>query len=327
MVTRKIFIASFALAAALALVGNADAQGWPSRPITMIVPFPAGGPTDTIGRVVADGMRNSLGQPIVIENVSGAAGSLGTGRIARTEPDGYTLFLGNSVTHVINGAVYALKYDLLKDFAPVILLAYQPQIIVAKKDFPARDLKELIAWLKANPGKASAGIGGIGGVSHVAGVFFEKETGTQFQFVPYRGLGPAMQDLVAGQIDIMIDQAANTLPQVRAGTIKAYAVTSKTRLPAAPDIPTVDEAGLPGFYRSSWHGLWVPQSTPESIVAKLNSAVVAAFADPTTRQRLADIGQETFPLDQQSPAALGALQRADIERWWPVIKAAGLRAQ
>ena len=327
MLTRKIFIASVASVATLALVGSAEAQGYPSHPITMIVPFPAGGPTDTIGRVVADGMRHSLGQPIVIENVSGAAGSLGTGRIARTEPDGYTLFLGNSVTHVINGAVYALKYDLLKDFAPVILLANQPQLIVAKKDFPARDLKELIAWLKANPGKASAGIGGIGGVSHVAGVFFEKETGTKFQFVPYRGLGPAMQDLVGGQIDIMIDLAANTLPQVRAGTIKAYAVTSKTRLLAAPDIPTVDEAGLPGFYHSSWHGLWVPQSTPESIVAKLNSAVVAAFADSTIRERLADMGQETFPPEQQSPAALGALQKADIEKWWPVIKAVGLRAQ
>ena len=327
MLTRRAALASFALAGVAASVTGAAAQRFPSRPVTMIVPFPAGGPTDMIGRVIAEGMRSSLGEPIIIENAGGAAGSIGTGRVTRAEPDGYTLFLGNSVTHVINGAVYALRYDLLEDFAPVSLLATQPQLIVARKDLPAENLQELVAWLRANPDKGLAGIGGIGGISHITGIFFQKETGTQFRFVPYRGLGPAMQDLVAGRFDIMIDLAANTLPQVRAGTIKAFAVTSKSRLAAAPEIPTVDEAGLPGFHYSSWHAIWVPKGTPESAVAKLNSALLAVLADTTTQRRLADVGQEIFPPEQRTPMALHALQKAEIEKWWPMIKAAGIRAQ
>jgi tripartite-type tricarboxylate transporter receptor subunit TctC len=311
MPTRRMLVASLAFAAAFANAGPAPAQSYPSHPVTMIVPLAAGGPIDTIARIVAEGMRASLGQPIIIENVTGASGSLGVGRVARA-------YLG---THVFNGAAYALPYDLLNDFEPVALLVSNPLLIVAKKAMPANDLQELIAWLKANPGKASEGTTGVGGSSHVAGIYFQKETGTSFQLVPYRGAAPVMQDLLAGQIDLMFDFAANSLPQVRFGTIKAYAVTAPSRLPAAPDIPTVDEAGLPGFYMSAWEGIWVPKGTPKTIVDKLNAAVVNALADPSVRRRLTDLGQEIYPRDQQTPEALAALQRSEIKKWWPLIKA------
>jgi tripartite-type tricarboxylate transporter receptor subunit TctC len=293
----------------------------------MIVPFPPGGPTDVVGRVVTEGMRASLGQPVIVENVGGASGSLGTGQVARATPDGYTVGLANSVTHVINGAVYTLNYDVVTDFEPVSLLTTNAALIVAKKTMPANNLRELIAWLKVNPGKATAGTGGVGSASHEAGLYFENETGTRFQFVPYRGLGPAIQDLVSGQIDIMMSFPSNALAQVQAGTIKAYAVTSKTRLETAPEIPTVDEAGLPGFYYSSWTALFLPKGTPGSVVVRLNAAVKAALADPAVRRRLTKVGEDVVPPEQQTPTALAAFQKADIEKRWPIIKAAGIRAE
>ena len=323
---KRIYIAAM-FAAVLLNGGPAKSQDFPARPITLIVPFPAGGPVDTIGRILAERMRISLGQPVLIENVGGAAGSIGVGRAARAAPDGYTLSLGNWATHVVNGAIYPLKFDVLNDFDPVSLIVSQPEIVVAKKTMPTDDLKSLIAWLKANPGKGVQGTSGVGSAGHVAGVFFQKVTGTQYQFVPYRGLAPAMQALVAGQVDMLIDVPASSVPQVRAGTIKAYAVTAKTRLSALPEIPTVDEAGLPGFYASVWYALWLPKNTPTDIRSKLNAAVVDALADATVRKRLNDLGMEIFPRDQQTPEVLRALHKAEIDKWWPIIKAADIKTQ
>jgi tripartite-type tricarboxylate transporter receptor subunit TctC len=291
----------------------------------MVVPFPAGGPTDTIGRVVAEGMRASLGQPVVIDNVGGAAGSLATGKVARAVPDGHTIGLGSGTTHVANGAIYSLNYDVVSSFEPVSMLTIQPMVIVAKKTMQADTLQDLIAWLRANPDKASQGTAGAGSTSHLAGIFFQMQTGARYQFVPYRNTG--MQDLMAGLIDLMIDPAANSVPQVRAGTIKAYAVTGRHRSPAAPDVPTVDEAGLPALQITFWHGLWLPKGTPRDIIAKLNGAVVEALADPTVRRRLADLANETVSREQQTPAALAAWQKAEIEKWWPIIKAARIKAE
>jgi tripartite-type tricarboxylate transporter receptor subunit TctC len=291
------------------------------------VPFGAGGPTDRVARIVAERMRGSLGQPIVIENAVGASGSLGVGRVARATPDGYTLSMGSFATNVLNGAVFALPYDLLTDFEPVALISGEPVTIVASKTMVANDLTGFIAWLRANPDQATQGTTGPSGVGTVGGVFFQKETGTRFRFVPYRsGLAGAMQDLVAGQIDFMIDTAANSLPQWRAGTIKAYAVTSKKRLVAAPEIPTVDEVGLPAFSMSVWYALFSPRHTPKDVIAKLNAAAVSALADPTVQRRLTDSGYELFPPDQQTPEALAAFHKAEIEKWWPIIKAAGIKA-
>jgi len=311
------------LAAALAAsLGGASAQTYPARPITMIVPFAAGGPTDRIARIVAEGMRPTLGQPIVIEDVSGASGTIGVGRAVRAAPDGYTLSAGMWATHVLNGAVFALPYDLLTDLEPIALLTSNPQLIVARNGVPANNLKELIAWLKANPGKASQGTAGAG--TRVAGAFFQTLSGTTFAFVPYRGSAPAMQDLIGGQIDLMFDQVSNSLAQVRAGNIKGFAVTAKTRLALAPEIPSVDEAGLPGFYTSLWNAIWAPKGTPKDIIAKINAAVVASLADPMVRAKLIELGQEIPPPEQQTPEALGAYQKAEIEKWWPIIKAAGI---
>jgi tripartite-type tricarboxylate transporter receptor subunit TctC len=316
-----------AILAASAGMASAAAQTYPTRPITMVVPFAAGGPTDTIARIMAEGMRTSLGQNVIIENSTGAAGSLGVGRVARAAPDGYTIGIGHWSTHVVNPAVYPLQYDVLTDFEPISLIANNPQLIVSKNAVPAKDLKELIAWVKQNQDKVTEGTAGVGSASHIAGIQFQNLTGTKFQFVPYRGAAPVMQDLLAGHVDITFDQAANSLPQVRAGQIRAYAVTAKARLASAPDIPTVDEAGLPGFYIAVWHGLWAPKGTPKDVIAKLLAATQAALANPTVQKRLADLGQDIPALAQQNPEALRAHHKAELEKWTPIIKAANIKLE
>ena len=320
---RKLGLA--AAFAILAGIAGAHAQTYPSRPITLIVPFPAGGSTDAVGRILVERMRTSLGQPIVIENVGGAGGSIGVGRVARAAPDGYTLDIGQWDTHVANGATYPLTYDLMKDFEPIALISSNPFLVLARNTMPADDLKGLIAWLKANPDKATQAIPTAG--SHVAGILLQKQTDTRFAFVPYRGGGPAMQDLVAGQIDMMIIQAAVALPQVRGGAIKAYAVTARSRFAAAPGVPTVDEAGLPGLYISGWFALFAPKGTPKPVIDKLNAAVVDALGNANVRARLADLGQEIPPPEQQTPEALAAFHKAEVEKWWPIIKAANIKGE
>jgi tripartite-type tricarboxylate transporter receptor subunit TctC len=318
------FLPAFLLALA---VPFAMAQGYPSRPVTIIVPFAAGGPTDVIARILAQHLRTTLGQTVVVENVPGANGNIGVGRVARSSPDGYTLSIGHWSTHVVNGAVYSLPYDVQKDFEPISLLTSNSYVIVAKLAVPANDLQGFIAWLKAHPDMAYEGTAGPGSPQHVSGVFFQNATGTRFQFVPYRGAAPAIQDLLAGHIDMIIDDPTNCLPHVRAGKIKAFAVTAPRRLAAAPDIPTVDEAGLPSFYFSRWHALWAPKGTPHDVIAKLDAAVVAALDDPAVRSRLAELGQDVFPREQRTPAALAAWHKAEIEKWWPVIRAAGIKSE
>jgi tripartite-type tricarboxylate transporter receptor subunit TctC len=314
------------LAACIVLLASAaSAQTWPTRPISMIVPASAGGPTDAIARVLAEPMSARLGQTVLIDNVAGAGGTIGVGKLARAAPDGYTLGIGQWSHYVLNGATYALQYDLLKDFAPIQLLTNGPLLLVARKTLPANDLKSLIAWLKANPDKASAGTGGVGAPGHISGIFFQKQTGTSFAFVPYRGTGPALRDLMAGQIDLMIDQASNVVPQIQAGTIKGLAVLSPARLPSTPDVPTVDEAGVAGLHMSVWHGLWAPRAVPTDVIARVNAAVVAALADPKTREKLGGLGQEVPPAEQQNPQALAAFQKAEIDKWWPIVKAAGIK--
>ena len=291
----------------------------------MIVPFAAGGPNDAIARIVAEAMSVSLGQAINIDNVAGSAGSIGTGRLAAAAGDGYTIGIGYWGTHVANGALYALPYDVVNDFEPISLLVASPLLVVAKKTMPAHDLKELLSWLKANPNKASSAV--PGSASHIMSIFFQAKTGTQFQLVSYRGAGPAIEDLVQGRIDMALLDAGPPLAKVRDGAIKAYAITSRSRLAVAPDIPTANEAGLPGFYATVWFGFWAPKNTPKAIIAKLNSATVDALADPRVRARLNALAQEVFPQEQQTPEALAALQKAEIEKWWPIIKAANIKPE
>jgi tripartite-type tricarboxylate transporter receptor subunit TctC len=280
-----------------------------------------------VARILSEPMRATLGQSIIVENVTGAAGSIGVGRVARAAPDGYTLSIGHWSTHVVNGAIYPLPYDLLRDLEPIVLLPSNPMIVVSKSAVPAKNLNEFVGWIKANEGKVSAGTAGAGSATHVAGVYFQNVTGTRFQFVPYRGTGPALQDLVAGQIDFIVDQASNSLQHVRDGKIRAYAVTASARLPSAPDIPTVAEAGLPALDISVWYGLWAPKGTPKEIIAKLNAAAVQALSEPTVRQRFAELGLDMPPRDQLTPEALAAYQKAEIEKWWPVIKDANIKTE
>jgi tripartite-type tricarboxylate transporter receptor subunit TctC len=313
--------------ASFAGVTSISAQTYPSKPITIVVPFTAGGPSDAIARILGDRMKATLGQAFVIENVTGAGGSIGVGRAVRAAADGYTISFGHLGTHVANQAIYPLQYDVLADLDPLVLLPSNPMVVVSRNSLPAKSLQELLAWLKANPDKASAGTAGAGSGSHIAGVYMQNLTGLRLQFVPYRGTAQALTDLVAGQIDIIVDQASNSMQQIRTGNIRAYAITDRKRLSAAPDIPTVDEAGLPGFYMTLWNGLWVPKGTPKEIVAKLNAAVAEALADPAVRQRLVDLGLEIPERDQLTPEALAAWHKAEAAKWWPIIKAANIKPE
>ena len=307
--------------------GMTYAQTYPARPVTIVIPFAAGGPTDTIARIMAERMGRSLGQTVVAENTAGAGGTLAVQKVARSTPDGYTVFIGHNGPMVFAPAMQPVQFDVLTDLEPVAMIASNPQIIVSNPGVPAKDLKELVAWAKKEGDKVSAGTGGPGTPAHISVVYFGKEIGAPVQPIHYKGSGPAMQDVIAGHIQMGFEQAANALPHIRANKIRGYAVTSKTRLATAPDIPTTDEAGLPNFYMSIWHAFWVPKGTPRDVVAKLNGAIREALADPAVRKRLEDLGQEIPAVEQQSPEALRAWHKAEVDKWWPVIKSAGIKAQ
>ncbi len=317
----------FALLSVWLLAGEGRAQPYPSRPITMVVPLPAGGAVDSLARILVEHMRVTLGQTIVVENMAGAGGTLAMQRIVRSPPDGYTIGMGTLSQYVISAAVYEVPFNVLTDLDPVVLLPSVPYWMIGKKALPPNTLQELIAYLKENPNKLSASSTGTASLSRFCGMAFQEKTGTSFQFVPYRGGAPALQDVVAGQIDLSCDHAANSLPQYRNGNVKAYAVMSKSRWFAAPNVPTSDEAGAPGVYISTWHGLWMPKGTPADIVAKVNAAAHAAMVDPPTRQRIADLGAELPPPDLRTPAAFGAFHKAEVDKWFPIIKAAGIKAK
>jgi tripartite-type tricarboxylate transporter receptor subunit TctC len=319
---RKLVVAvALALCAGIAGV---QAQTFPNRTITLIVPFPPGGSTDVIARIMAERMRPVLGQSVVIENVGGAGGSIAVGRLARAAPDGYTIDIGQWDTHV-GSIIYPLTYDLQKDFAPIGLVSVNPQLMVAKKALPADDLKTLVAWMKANPGRLT--FVNQNAAAQITGILFEQAIGEKVQFIPYRGAGPAMTDLISGQVDVLVVQGAAALPQVQSGTIKALANLSPRRSPTMPDIPTSDESGVPGLYMSGWFGLFAPKDTPKDVIGKLNAAMVEALADPAIRKRFAELGIDVAPREQQTPDGLAAFQKAEIDKWWPIIKAAGVKGE
>ena len=312
---------------AIALPTIARAQAFPTKPVTIIVPFTAAGPLDTLCRILAEPMQAALGQTVVIENVTGAGGAIGITRVARSAPDGYTLISGNQGSHITLGAMQPVSFDLLRDFAPVGMIATNSQLILVRNSLEVTNLRELVARAKANPGKLTDGGGGYGTVSHTSLLYFQQLSGTSIQFIPYRGASAALQDMLAGQIDMMIDQPSNSLPHVQAGKVRALAVTAPTRLAAAPDIPTTDEAGLPGFYTSVWQALWVPRGTPEMVIEALNKAERAALDDPKVQQRFADLGQEIPSAQQQTPRWLDDFQKAEVEKWVPLVKAAKIKAE
>ena len=325
--TARCAVAAAAAALSLIAAAPAQAQTYPTHPILMIVPLAPGGSTDVLGRIMAKGMSTALGQTVFVENTAGAAGTIGVTRAARAAPDGYTVLWGMWGTNVANGAIYNLDFDLINDFEPIALVATQPFLIDARKTLPPGNLKELVAWLKQNGDKTTMGNSGVGSPSHVAGVLMQNMVGVKWQMVSYRSAGLATQDLLAGTIDILLDTPAVSLPHVKSGDLKTYGVTAKTRLATAPDIPTTDEAGLPGYYFYFWHALWAPKGTPKDIIAKLNAAVQTTLADPETRQRLTDLAQDIYPPEQRTPEALRAFQKAEAEKWWPIIKAAGIKAE
>jgi len=308
----------------LAGIAGAQAQTYPSRSITLVVPFPPGGSTDAAARIMAERMRASLGQPIVIENVGGAGGSIAVGRVARSAPDGYTFDIGQWDTHV-GSIIYKLDYDLEKDFEPIALISNNPQLMVARNNLPANTLAELVAWMKTNPGKIN--FVNQNAAANVSGVLFENLTGQKVQFIPYRGAGPAMTDLVSGTMDLLVVQGAVALPQISGGKIKALANLSPQRSASMPDIPTADETGVPGLYMSGWFGFFAPKGTPKDIIAKLNAATVEALSDPGIQRRFEELGLDVAPREQQTPEGLAAFQKTEIEKWWPIIKAAGIGAQ
>jgi tripartite-type tricarboxylate transporter receptor subunit TctC len=308
----------------LAGIAGAQAQPYPSRQITLVVPFPPGGSTDVAARIMAERMRASLGQPVIVENIGGAGGSIGVGRVARAAPDGYTFDIGQWDTHV-GSIIYKLDYDLEKDFEPIGLISNNPQLMVAKNDLPANNLAELVTWMKANPGKIN--FVNQNAAANVSGVLFENLTRQKVQFIPYRGAGPAMTDLMSGTVDLLVVQGAVALPQIRGGKIKALANLSAQRSASMPDIPTADETGVPGLYMSGWFGFWAPKGTPKDVIAKLNAATVEALADPAVQKRFTELGLDVAPREQQTPEGLAAFQKAEIDKWWPIIKAAGIGAQ
>jgi tripartite-type tricarboxylate transporter receptor subunit TctC len=320
-------LSAIGVAAALTIGPAASAADYPTRPIIMVAPLSVGGSTDVIGRIMAAAMGKQLGQTIIVENTTGAGGTIGEGRVAHATPDGYTIAIGQWGTNVANGAIYNLNYDLMKDFEPIGLIATQPFFIATKKSMPAKNLKELIAWLKENGEKVNDGHSGVGTPSHVAGLLLQQALGTKWTMVPYRGAGDATQALLAEQIDLLLLTPAVGASQMKAGTIKVYAVTAPKRIDTAPDVPTTDEAGLPGYYFSFWHALWAPKGTPKEIIATLNGALRKALADTDTRKKLLDLAQEIFPDDQLTPEALHTFQQAEIDKWWPIIKAANIKAE
>ena len=311
----------------IAGVSAADAQSYPTRPITAIVPASAGGPTETIGRIVLARAQQLLGQNIIVENVGGASGTIGTGRLVRADPDGYTIGIGGPNHYVVNASVYPLTYDTVKDFEPISLLSNGPMIIMSRNSLPANNLSDLVVWLKAQGDNVTFGTGGLASPPHISGLSLQRVTGTRFQFVPFRGSAPALQQVIGGQLDIIIDQASAALAVVKGGNVRAYAVTAKQRLASAPDIPTVDEAGLPGFHVSIWQGVWAPKGTPKDVIGKLNAAIAGALADPAVQKRLADVGQELPTAEQTRPEGFGAFHRAEMEKWTPIIKAANIKPE
>ena len=323
----KLLLLALALAVVLTFSPTAAAQSYPAKPVTIVVPFSAGGPTDTLARLMSDRLRKSLGQPVLVDNTTGAGGSIGTGKVARAAPDGYLVVIGHWGTHVVNGVYYSLPFHVLTDFEPVAMIATNPQVIISKTAVPAKNLKELVAWIAANQGKALMGTGGVGGASHMAAIYFQNAIKSKFQYVPYRGGAPALQALFAGEVDLYVTQVSNIASHLKSGKIRAYAVTAPNRQGAAPDIPTVDEAGLPGLHTAVWHGMWLPRATPRDVVMKLNGAIVETLGDGSVRERFAALGQDIPPREQQTPEALFAHHKAEIDKWWPMIRAAGLKAE